>query len=111
MNCGCAIYSVFKCACISHRTIPIISKPFKQYNRALTNIALFCRLELESSNGSEIEEAGTGNGLEDPRPKTTRSWTPLSLYNTDYVALLKEREVQLVKHDFVKENIVSKTNI
>ena len=88
-----------------------ISKLFKQYNRALTNIALFCRLELESSNGSEMEEAGTGNGLEDPRPKTTRSWTPLSLYNTDYVALLKEREGQLGKHDFVKENIVSKTNI
>ena len=77
----------------------------------MTNIAHFCRLELESSNGSEMEEAGTGNGLEDPRPKTTRSWTPLSLYNTDYVALLKERKGQLVKHDFVKEKIVSKTNI
>lgn len=62
--------------------------------------------ELESSNGSEMEEAGTSNRLEDPRPKTTRSWTPLSLYNTDYVALLKEREGQLVKHDFVKENIM-----
>ena len=70
-----------------------ISKLFKQYNRALTNIALFCRLELESSNGSEMEEAGTGNGLEDPRLKTTRSWTPLSLYNTDYVALLKKERV------------------
>ena len=64
-------------------------------------------LELESSSGSEMEEAGSGNRLEEPRPRTTRPWTPLSLYNSDYVAVLKERERLQLRHDFVKENIVS----
>lgn len=63
--------------------------------------------ELESSSGSEKEEAGPGNLLEEPRPRTTRPWTPLSLFNSDYVALLKEREQTLIRHDFIKENIVS----
>lgn len=63
--------------------------------------------ELESSSGSQIEEAGSGKFLEEPRPRTTRPWTPLSLYNSDYVALVKERERALVKHDFILENIVS----
>ena len=39
VNCGCAIYSIFKCAC--KPPYHTISKLFKQYNRALTNIALF----------------------------------------------------------------------
>lgn len=63
--------------------------------------------ELESSSGSEKEEAGSGNLLQEPRPRTTRPWTPLSLFNSDYVAVLKEREQTLVRHDFIKENIVS----
>ncbi|KAL9960808.1 hypothetical protein ACROYT_G034311 [Oculina patagonica] len=62
--------------------------------------------ELESSSGSEKEEAGTGNLLEEPRPRTTRPWTPLSLFNSDYVAMLKEREQTLIQHDFIKENIL-----
>lgn len=62
--------------------------------------------ELESSGGSQIEEAGSGKFLEEPRPRTTRPWTPLSLYNSDYVALVKERERALVKHDFILENIL-----
>ncbi|RMX52800.1 hypothetical protein pdam_00012207 [Pocillopora damicornis] len=62
--------------------------------------------ELESSSGSQIEEAGSGKFLEEPRPRTTRPWTPLSLYNSDYVALVKERERALVKHDFILENIL-----
>lgn len=52
-----------------------------------------------------MEEGGTGNRLEEPR--TTRPWTPLSLYNSDYVALLKEREKMMIRHDFIRENIVS----
>ena len=63
--------------------------------------------ELESSAGSEKEEAGSGNLLEEPRPRTTRPWTPLSIFNSDYVTLLKEREQTLIRHDFIKENIVS----
>ena len=75
------------------------------------NVFTFClRLfssELESSAGSEKEEAGSGNLLEEPRPRTTRPWTPLSIFNSDYVTLLKEREQTLIRHDFIKENIVS----
>lgn len=67
--------------------------------------------ELESSSGSEKEEAGSGNLLQEPRPRTTRPWTPLSLFNSDYVAVLKEREQTLVRHDFIKENIVSQMHI
>lgn len=62
--------------------------------------------ELESSPGSEKEEAGSGNLLEEPRPRTTRPWTPLSIFNSDYETLLKEREQTLIRHDFIKENIL-----
>lgn len=62
--------------------------------------------ELESSGGSQIEGGGSGNRLEEPRLRTTRPWTPLSLYNTDYVTLLKERERRLAGHDFIRENIL-----
>lgn len=62
--------------------------------------------DLESSSGSQIEEAASGKLLEEPRPRTTRPWTPLSLYNSDYVALVKERGRTLVKHDFIRENIL-----
>ena len=64
--------------------------------------------ELESSAGSEKEEAGLGNPLEEPRPRTTRPWTPLSIFNSDYVTLLREREQTIIRHDFIKENIVSR---
>ena len=71
----------------------------------------FVSSELESSSGSEKEGAKTGNLLGEPRPRTTRPWTPLSLFNSDYVALIKEREQTLVKHDFIRENIVSQMHI
>lgn len=67
--------------------------------------------ELESSAGSEKEEAGSGNLLVEPRPRTTRPWTPLSVFNSDYVTLLKDRERTLIRHDFIRENIVSQMHI
>ena len=72
-----------------------------------TSCLRFFSSELESSAGSEKEEAGSGHLLEEPRPRTTRPWTPLSIFNSDYATLLKEREQTLVRHDFIKENIVS----
>lgn len=72
-----------------------------------TSSLRFFSSELESSAGSEKEEAGSGILLEEPRPRTTRPWTPLSIFNSDYATLLKEREQTLVRHDFIKENIVS----
>ena len=67
--------------------------------------------ELESIAGSQKEQAGSGNLLEEPRPRTTRQWTPLSIFNSDYVTLLKERERTLIRHDFIRENIVSQMHI
>ena len=65
----------------------------------------------EASSGSEIEHGGLDNRLKEPRPIKTRSWTPLSLYNADYVAMLKERKRMLLEHDFIKENIVSQARV
>jgi len=67
--------------------------------------------ELESGAGSEKGEAGSGNLLVEPRPRTTRPWTPLSVFNSDYVTLLKDRERTLIRHDFIRENIVSQMHI
>ncbi|XP_020606074.1 uncharacterized protein FLJ43738-like [Orbicella faveolata] len=49
---------------------------------------------------------GSGNLLVEPRPRTTRPWTPLSVFNSDYVTLLKDRERTLIRHDFIRENIL-----
>ena len=73
------------------------------------NLFLLYFLEsvCEASTESEIEHGSSDNRPKEPRPTKTRSWTPLSLYNADYVTLLKERKGMSLGHDFIKENIVS----
>lgn len=61
--------------------------------------------ELASSSGSETEK-DRDSRLKESRPRTKRLWTPLSLHNTDFVAMLKERERILVQRDFIRENIL-----
>lgn len=60
----------------------------------------------EASTESEIEHGSSDNHPKELRPTKTRSWTPLSLYNADYVTLLKERKGMSLGHDFIKENIL-----
>ena len=73
------------------------------------NLFLLYLLEsvCEASTESEIEHGSSDNRPKEPQPIKTRSWTPLSLYNADYVAKLKERNGMSLGHDFIKENIVS----
>lgn len=73
------------------------------------NLFLLYFLEsvCEASTESEIERGSSDNRPKEPGPTKTRSWTPLSLYNADYVTLLKERKGMSLGHDFIKENIVS----